>query len=184
MQDATTRRRCLARLAQLTDWSLLVKLWPVALQIGRLIADFRSGPLSAEKIARFEWELQRLQTKFGRVVVQWTLNRLEPPERADMSPLVFWECEAFRPKRLSPMRNLNCLFGPICVKRWLYEAMDGLQLPALFPLERRWVSSPAWRRPRWRTWSPDFRWTSHNGKCWSRCGSRTTSCGGRRRSAT
>lgn len=34
------------------------------------------------------------------------------------------------------MRNLNCLFGPIQVTRWLYESMDGLKLPSLFPLER------------------------------------------------
>lgn len=136
MQDATTSRRCLTRLAELTSWSLLVRLWPVALQIGRLVADFRSGPLSPETMARFEWELQRLLGKVGRIVVQWTVNCLEPQEQADMPPVVFWELNAFRPKRLSPMRNLNCLFGPIRVRRWLYESMDGLQLPALFPLER------------------------------------------------
>lgn len=136
MQDATTARRCLTRLAELTGWSLLVQLWPVALQIGRLVADFRSAPLSPEKMARFEWELQRLLSKVGRVVVQWTVNRLEPKKQADMPPVVFWERDAFRPKRPSPLRNLNCLFGPIRVKRWLYESMDGLKLPALFPLER------------------------------------------------
>lgn len=136
MQDATTARRCLTRLTELTGWSLLVRLWPVALQISRLVADFRIAPLSPEKMARFEWNLQMQLSKVGRIVVQWTVNRLEPTEQADMPPVVFWERDAFRPKRPAPMRNLNCLFGPIRVRRWLYEAMDGLQLPALFPLER------------------------------------------------
>jgi len=136
MQDATTAWRCLTRLAELTGWSLLLRLWPVALRIGRLVADFRSAAPSPETMARFEWKLQRLLSKVGRVVVQWTVNRLEPTEPADLPRVVFWERDAFRPKRLSPMRNLNCLFGPIQVKRWLYESMDGLQLPALFPLKR------------------------------------------------
>lgn len=136
MQDANTGRRCLTRLAELTDWSLLAQLWPVALQVGRLVADFRTAPLSPQGMAQFEWELQRLLCKLGRIVVQWTLNRLEPEKQADMPRVVFWERDAFRPKRPSPMRNLNCLFGPIRVRRWLYESMDGLQLPALFPLER------------------------------------------------
>lgn len=136
MQDATTTSRCLTRLAELTGRSLLVQLWPVALQIGKLVADFRSVPLSPEKMARFEWQLQRLLNKVGRVVVQWTVNRLEPKVQADMPPVVFWQLDAFRPKRPSPMRNLNCLFGPIRLRRWLYESLDGLQLPALFPLER------------------------------------------------
>jgi hypothetical protein len=126
----------LTRLAELTDWSLLAQLWPVALRVGRLVADFRASPLSPQGTAQFEWELQRLLCKLGRIVVQWTLNRLEPEKQADMPPVVFWERDAFRPKRLSPMRNLNCLFGPIRVSRWLYESMDGLKLPALFPLER------------------------------------------------
>lgn len=136
MHDATTARQCLTRLAELTDWSLLVQLCPVALQIADLIAAFRCAPRSADKMARFEWELRGLLIKIGRIIMQWLVNRLEPEKRADMPPVVFWEENAFRPKRLSPMRNLNCLFGPIRVRRWLYESMDGLTLPALFPLER------------------------------------------------
>lgn len=136
MHDATTAWRCLTRLAKLTGWSLLVQLWPAALQIGRLVADFRGAQPSADGMARFEWELQRRLNKVGRVIMQSTVNRLEPEQQSDMPPVVFWEGNAFRTKRLSPMRSLNCLFGPIRLRRWLYESMDGLTLPALFPLER------------------------------------------------
>ena len=136
MQDATTAKRCLTRLAELTCWSLLLRVWPVALQIGRRIADFRSAPQSPKKLFDFELDLQRLLSKIGRILIEWSLNDLEPKAQADMPPVIFWERDAFRPKRLSPMRNLNCLFGPIRVSRWLYESMDGLKLPALFPLEQ------------------------------------------------
>jgi len=136
MQDAISTGRFLARLAGLTDWKLLAQLGPVALRVARLIAVFRSAAPSHERMARFEEELKFLLDTMGRLIVQWTLNHLEPQSRADMPPVLYWERDAYRPKRLSPTRNLNCLFGPIRVSRWLYEALDGLQLPALFPLER------------------------------------------------
>lgn len=136
MQDAITAGRCLARLAKLTDWNLLVQLWPVALHIARLVAGFDDKALSPKHMLDFERQLKQLLDKIGRLIVQWRLNRLEPPSRADMPPILFWERDAYRPKRLSPMRNLNCLFGPIRVSRWLYEPLDGVVLPALFPLER------------------------------------------------
>ena len=137
MQDAITGGRCLARLAVLTDWSLLVQLLPVAMQLARLVAGFRDDALCPAHMLDFERQLKQLLDKIGRRIVQWKLNRLEPASRADMPPLLFWERDAYRPKRLSPMRNLNCLFGPIHVHRWLYEPLDGLIQPALFPLERQ-----------------------------------------------
>jgi hypothetical protein len=80
--------------------------------------------------------LKQLLDSAGRLIVEWTLNRLEPKSRAEMPPVVYCGHDAYRCKRLSPTRNLNCLFGPIRVSRWLYESLDGLGLPALFPLER------------------------------------------------
>lgn len=135
MQDATTTARCLTRLADLTSWSLLLRLWPTALRVARLVGDFQGNSLSAEGMLKFELELQRLLWAIGRIIIEWRLNCLERKEQAKM-PIVYWEGNAYRPKRLSPFRSLNCLFGPIRVERWLYESMDGLQLAALFPLER------------------------------------------------
>jgi len=135
MQDAISAQRCLARLAKLTGWSLLWQLWPVTLRIARLVAGFRASTPDPNRTARFEEELQRLLHEIGRRIVEWTLNRLEPPSPDEMPPVVYWQGDAYRPKRLSPMRNLNCLFGPIRVRRWLYEAFDDIGLPALFPLE-------------------------------------------------
>jgi len=124
MQDAISTGRFLARLAELTDWKLLAQLGPVALRIARLIGVFRSAAPSHERMARFEEELKFLLDTMGRLIVQWTLNHLEPQSRADMPPVLYWERDAYRPKRLSPTRNLNCLFGPIRVSRWLYESVN------------------------------------------------------------
>lgn len=135
MQDAIRGRRTLARLAELTDWSLLLQLWPVARRIARLVADFRAGARDPQRMVGFEEQLQRLLHEIGRRIVEWTLNRLEPRSRDELPPALYWQGDAYRPKRLSPT-NLNCLFGPIRVRRWLYEAFDDLGLPALFPLER------------------------------------------------
>ena len=122
MQDAITAGRCLARLAQLTDWNLLVSLWPVALRIARLVAGFHNDAVCPSAMLEFEGELKQLLDKIGRLIVQWRLNCLEPESRADLPPTLFCERDAYRLKRLSPMRNLNCLFGPIRVSRWLYES--------------------------------------------------------------
>jgi hypothetical protein len=47
--DATSARRCLARLCQLTSLDLLVSLWPVVLRMTRLIHQFTSPtPSSSE----------------------------------------------------------------------------------------------------------------------------------------
>jgi hypothetical protein len=136
MQDAITVGQCLARLAKLTNWNLLVQLWPVALRIARLAVGFGKETVCPSQMLAFEKDLRQLLDEIGRLIVQWKLNRLEPESRSAMPQLVLWEGDAFRPKRLSPMRNLNCLFGPIRVSRWLYESFDNIGLPSLFPLER------------------------------------------------
>ena len=141
MQDAITATECLARLVQLTGWSLLKTLWPVVLRIAKLVANFRNSANSPSGItpsgaSAFEKTLKELLENIGRLIVEWTFNRLEPESRAEMPSILYWEGDAYRCKRLSPTRNLNCLFGPIRVYRWLYESVDGLGLPALFPLER------------------------------------------------
>ena len=91
MQDAIRAGRYLARLAELTEWSLLAQLWLVALRIARLVARFRGDPLSPKGAARFEEELKRLLDTMGRLIMQWTLNGLESESRTDMPSVIFWE---------------------------------------------------------------------------------------------
>lgn len=135
MQDANRASRCLTRLCQLTNVELLLSLWPVALQMARLVNEFRSGPVSPQTAFDFENKLQRLLCELGRRIVQWTLNSLESLEPRDLPRSLLYEHDAYRRKRRSPTRNLNCLFGKIRLWRWLYEPVDDLGLSALFPLE-------------------------------------------------
>jgi len=135
MQDATSASRCLTRLCQLTDVKLLISLWSVALQMARLVKDFRSGPVSSQTTFDFENHLQRLLCEMGRKIVQWTWNSLESGVPQDLPPVLLYTGDAYRRRRLSPTRNLNCLFGKIRLWRWLYDPIDELGLSALFPLE-------------------------------------------------
>ncbi len=135
MLDATRSQQCLARLCKLTTPQLLLELWPIVLRIARHVHRFRSQPPSPSATHRFETELASLLCELGRRIVQWTLNHLEADDRAMLPASLFWQNDHYRLKRLSPTRNLNCLFGKIRVRRWLYEPTEGLGLSSLFPLD-------------------------------------------------
>jgi len=133
--DANGATRCLAILCQLTSSELLVSLWPVVLRIARLVHQFTSETASPKDLFEFETKLQRLLCEMGRRIVQWKLNSIESRNRRDLPRSLLYQCDAYHRKRLSPTRNLNCLFGKIRLWRWLYEPSEGLGLSCLFPLE-------------------------------------------------
>lgn len=134
MQDATRNERCLARLCELTAPSLLLELWPIVLRMARLVHRFRNQGASPRSASDFEMELSQLLTELGRRIVQWAVNHLELRDPGRMPPELFHEGDHYRLKRRSPTRNLNCLFGPIRMWRWLYEPTEDVGLPSLFPL--------------------------------------------------
>jgi len=134
MQDATQSVRCLTILGKLTGVDLLLQLWPVAFRIARLIARFRHGTISPEEMFQFETGLQELLREAGRLIVQWTVNQLEPDPCDRMPQLFLWEREYFRRRKKSPRRNLNCLFGPIGLRRFCYQPLETCGR-CLFPLE-------------------------------------------------
>lgn len=132
MQDATRTTRCLASLARLTDKCLLAELWPVAVAIARLVRRFRREEVTPERTFDFEHRLNELLREAGRLIVQWTLNQLETPEKV---PLGLWhQRDWYRRKRKSPMRHLSCLFGEIRVHRYLFEPTE-IRERSLFPLQ-------------------------------------------------
>ena len=132
--DANGGTGCLARLSQLTSPQLLIQLWPMVLRIATLVHRFGAGTVSGRECFEFETKLREYLDEVGRIIVQWKLNSLSSPSY-DPPRILFYEGTAYSPKRLSPTRNLNCLFGKIRVWRWLYEPWDGLRMPSLFPLE-------------------------------------------------
>lgn len=135
MQDATRATRCLAILQRTTHLDLLLRLWPVLVRIGRLVWHFRRGKLSPEAMFQFETSLQGLLREVGRLIVEWTVNELEPSEHEQMPAQFLWEGEYYRKRRQkSPLRNLNCLFGPISLERFCFQPLEACGR-CLFPLE-------------------------------------------------
>lgn len=134
MQDATPTLRPLSILVKLTGVDLLIQLWPVTLRIARLVAHFRRGPLSPEGMFQFETDLQQLLREMGRLIVQWTVNHLEPQQRNEMPSLLVWDGEYYRRGGKSPRRNLNCLFGKIVFRRFCYQPLETWGR-CVFPLE-------------------------------------------------
>ena len=106
--DANGATRCLARLCELTGSELLVSLWPVVLQIARLVHQFTSHTASPKEFFEFETKLQRLLCEMGRRIVQWKLNSLESRNPLDQPRSLLHQRDAYHRKRLSPTRNLNC----------------------------------------------------------------------------
>ncbi len=136
MQDATQAVRCLTVLGRLTGVDLVIQLWPLTLRIARLVSGFRRGALSPEALFQFEAELQDLLRQAGRLIVQWTVNHLEPDDdlRQEMPCLFLWDGEYYRRRKKSPLRNLNCLFGPIALRRFYYQPLETCGR-CLFPWE-------------------------------------------------
>lgn len=134
MQDATVASRYLAILVRMTSFDLLFNVFPVVLSIARLTRHFRRGDCSPTRMFEFETALQDLLREMGRRIMEWTLNGLEPDQRCNMPPLLLWDGEYYRLRDKSPLRNLNSLFGPISLRRYLYEPLE-TGGKCLFPLQ-------------------------------------------------
>ena len=136
MHDATRIIRCWRVLANLTGVELLMQLGSVMLRIARLVAGFRRSTPSPEAMFQFETNLWDLLREIGRWIVQWTVNRLEPEDLQlqKMPPLFLWDGEYYRRRNKSPLRSLNCLFGPIALRRFYYQPLERCGR-GLFPLE-------------------------------------------------
>lgn len=134
MQDATRATRYLAIMVRMTSDGLLVEVCTILLKIGRLTRRFRCGEISPTTVFQFEMELHGLLRELGRRIVQWTVNGLEPEERSEMPGQFLWNGDYYRRRNLSPLRNLNCLFGPIKLVRYCYQPLETCG-KCLFPLQ-------------------------------------------------
>lgn len=134
MQDATRATRYLAIMVRMTSHGLLIEVCTILLKIGRLTRRFRCGEISPATMVQFEMELDGLLRELGRRIVQWTVNGLEPEERSEMPGQFLWNGDYYRRRDTSPLRNLNCLFGPIKLVRYCYQPLETCG-KCLFPLQ-------------------------------------------------
>jgi hypothetical protein len=105
-------------------------------QVVRSVVEvFREG-VSAWAMLSWERTLGRKLREIGRLLVEHVVNRIEPEDERELPQHERFDGEIYRRKQKSPLRNLNCTFGRIELKRCLYQPLE-TSGRCLFPLERR-----------------------------------------------
>jgi len=110
---------------------LAQRLLPHLQQITQLLEDFRAQPVTPAATRAFELRLQELLRQVGLDLTDWTLNHLETEPLPDR---LHHDGQRYRRRDPSP-NTIATLFGPVCLRRQLYEDLEPGN-PCLFPLER------------------------------------------------
>ena len=136
--------------APATDPNLTQLIQPVLERIRQLVEGFQRQRLTPAEVYHFELQLQNELRELGRVVAQWTYNRLEPEPEALPKHVDFEVSRYTRLNRKTP-QNVGTLFGQIRLHRVGYRPSDKSGDPTLFPLAMSmglvhvWSTEP--RRP-------------------------------------
>ena len=101
----------------------------------RLIDQFVQADPTPETTMAFELELSALLREVGRRIMAWTLNRLEPEADEAVPSRVEYKGRLYRRRRQYP-RAVATLFGPVTLRRRLYEPLGG-RGRSIHPLELR-----------------------------------------------
>jgi hypothetical protein len=136
MDHATCSRLLLATHFATSLFPLTAGLVPVINQIGRIIVQFRRADPTPQACHQFETRLQEQLRELGRIIVEWTLNHLEPHDRRDLPGQIESHGTWYRRRSKTPNRSVATLFGTITLWRTLYQDVHGVE-PAIFPLEIR-----------------------------------------------
>src|SRR5690242_7910324 len=115
---------------------LTARLLPVITELGRLIVRSRRADLTPQACHRFEARLQESLRELGRIIVEWTLNHLEPHDREDRPGQIESGGTRYRRRSKTPNRSVATTFGTITLWRMLYQDVHGVE-PSIFPLEIR-----------------------------------------------
>ena len=136
MDHATCSRLLLATHFATSLLPLTARLIPLITELGRLIVTFRRADVTPQAGHRFETRLQELLRELGRVILEWTLNHLEPHDRKDLPGQIESGGTWYRRRAKTPNRSVATLFGTITLWRMLYQDVHGVE-PSIFPLEIR-----------------------------------------------
>ena len=114
--------------------SLVPRLAGLLAAIAKLVCEFLGAGPTPTATHEFELKLQALLREMGRVIMEWTLNEIEPvtPEAAPRR--VAFERQEYRRKLKSNRPALGTLFGSVKVERFLYEPLERGE-SSIFPLE-------------------------------------------------
>lgn len=109
-------------------------LWLCA-QAQEVLQRFEQQPPTPATVSTLEKELQAVLHAAGRVLLEQTLNRLEPADKAAADRRVRYHKHTYRLNKRTPAEVATC-FGPITLWSWLYlNDEDGE--PGLHPLHLR-----------------------------------------------
>ena len=107
---------------------------PAGQRLRDLVEDFRRQAISPTRTHEFERQLQETLREFGRGIVQYTYNHLEPADVQVLAKHVQFEgCSSTRLNAKTP-QNAWTLFGQIRLWRVGYRPSDKSGDPTLFPL--------------------------------------------------
>jgi hypothetical protein len=116
--------------------ALTVRLIPVITEVGRSVVRFRRAEPTPRAFHHFEAQLHDRLRELGRLIVEWTLNHIEPHDVRDMPNQICFQGVWYRRRNKTPNRKIATLFGTITVWRMLYQPLHGIE-PSIFPLEIR-----------------------------------------------
>ncbi|HUY33785.1 MAG TPA: hypothetical protein VMV69_13635 [Pirellulales bacterium] len=102
--------------------------------IGTLIREFRQAPPTPASTYSFETKLHASVLEIGRVIMECTLNNVEPATPEEAPPRLDFEGQEYRRKPKSYNRDLGTLFGSVQLERLLYEPLERGE-KSIFPLE-------------------------------------------------
>ena len=135
MQVADCCPRSLALLIRAVSPGLLRRLLRVIVSILCSVRRFQAGEVTPKATFHLETDIERHLRELGRVIMEWTLNHLEPADPGLLPPQLHWRGEYYsRRTPRSPLRRLACLFGPIRLSRYVYRPLEAAE-HCLFPLE-------------------------------------------------
>jgi hypothetical protein len=102
-------------------------------QLQNIVQKFRQGTPTPEVALAFETELQACCRESCRALVEAEYNDIEPVEIKDCPMRMRLAGEDYKRRPKSP-NEIGSLFGPVCLKRYRYEALErGVR--GIFPLE-------------------------------------------------
>ena len=88
----------------------------------RIINQFVQAAPAPEATMAFELELDTLLREVGRRIMAWTLNQVEPEADAEAPARLEYNGYLYR-RRRQPPRSVATLFGPVTLRRRLYERL-------------------------------------------------------------
>lgn len=139
MLYSTWARLVLASVLSEIDEELRCAMAPAELQIIQIVTRFLGKDVTPSSTLRFEEALEETLRELGRIITEWTYNRVEADDPQRLPHDVHGKGTGYRRlNRKTPNRHVATLFGTVTLWRCGYRdwQRDSGE-PVLFPLERQ-----------------------------------------------